>query len=145
MSAEDKDFAMKAAQGGLAEVELGLLAQKRGSTQEVKDFGQMLVDNHTLLNKELQQLAAKHGLELPAEPGTADRQSHAALSKLSGPRFDREFVKDFTEGHHDDLAVFRKEAAHGTNPALKEFAAGSVATLQEHHAIAESIVANPGK
>ena len=145
VSAEDKDFAMKAAQGGLAEIELGTLAQKRGSTQQIRDFGKMLVDNHTALDNELNQLAAKHGLELPTEPGTADRQSHALLSKLSGSRFDREFVKDFIEGHHDDLAEFRKEAARGSNPALKAFAADTLATLHEHHVIAENIGAVPRK
>jgi putative membrane protein len=145
VSLEDKEFAMKAAEGGLAEVELGTLAQTRGSSQSVKDFAKHLVDEHTKLDNELKALAAKHGIELPTDAGTAHRQGVLALSKLSGARFDREFIKDFCEGHHDDIAAFRKEVAHGLNPALKEFASSSLATLQEHHAIADSMSANPEK
>ena len=145
VSAADKEFAVKAAQGGMAEVELGALAQKHGSSEQVKAFGKQLVDNHTMLDNELRAIAAKHGIELPADPGTSERQAIVRLSKLSGARFDREFIQDFAEGHHDDIVAFRKEAAHGTNPALKEFASESLATLQAHHTACENMAAIPGK
>jgi putative membrane protein len=145
VSFADREFAVKAAQGGMAEVELGALAQKRGSSEEVKAFGKQLVDNHTMLDNELRAIAAKHGIELPPEAGTSERQAIARLSKLSGARFDHEFIQDFAEGHHDDIVAFRKEAAHGTNPALKEFASESLATLQAHHTACEKMAATPGK
>src|SRR6185312_15767308 len=43
----DKTFVMKAAQGGMAEVELGQVATQNAKSDEVKQFGQRMVDDHT--------------------------------------------------------------------------------------------------
>src|SRR3954470_14226431 len=61
----DHTFAMKAAEGGMAEVELGNLAKEHGSNSAVKDFGQRMVDDHTKANNELKDLAGKENITLP--------------------------------------------------------------------------------
>ena len=43
----DKKFVEKAAQGGMAEVELGQLATQKASSDDVKKFGQRMVDDHS--------------------------------------------------------------------------------------------------
>src|SRR6476660_8047591 len=53
LSADDADFVQKAAKGGLAEVELGLLAQQRGATDAVRKFGRRMVHDHSDANLEL--------------------------------------------------------------------------------------------
>ena len=66
-SAADKKFVTKAMQGGMAEVQLGQLASQKASSQEVKDFGQKMVDDHTKLNEQMTPIAAQLGLTPPTE------------------------------------------------------------------------------
>jgi putative membrane protein len=143
LSAVDRDFAMKAAQGGMAEVELGKLAQDRGTSDKVKELGKRLVEDHTRLNNELKEIAAKEGITLPTEMDEKHRDTINRLSKLSGAQFDREFLKEVTKEHRDDIELFRREAERGENQALKSFAASNVSLLEDHLKMAESAESGP--
>src|SRR5712671_1113768 len=68
-SATDSTFMKKAADGGMAEVELGQLAVQKASSSDVKAFGQRMVDDHGKANEQLKQLAAEKHVDLPQEPG----------------------------------------------------------------------------
>src|ERR1700704_5457665 len=63
----DATFVMKAAKGGMAEVELGKLAAEKGTSNEVKKFGQRMVDDHGKGGNELQTLAQSKNITLPAD------------------------------------------------------------------------------
>jgi len=91
VTADDKDFAVRAAQDGMAEIELGNLAVQKGSSQDVKDFGRKLVQDHGKANADLREIAAKEGITLPSEFAQKHRDLKDRLSKLSGAEFDREF------------------------------------------------------
>jgi len=145
VSAADRDFATKAAQIGLAEVELGNLAQQKGSSQEVKDFGRKLVEDHSKVNADLKDIAAKEGITIPGETDRKHRDLIDKLSKLSGKEFDREFAKHMVDGHRDAIDLFRKEAESTMNQSLKTFASNTLPTLQDHLNMAESINRNLSK
>ena len=61
----DRQFMDKAAQGGMAEVELGQLAQQNAQSPDVKAFGKRMVDDHSKANDQLKQLASQKGVSLP--------------------------------------------------------------------------------
>src|SRR3954470_6176228 len=65
---KDAEFAVKAASGGMMEVELGNLAMTNGSAQSVKDFGRTMVADHTKANDELKSMAASKNISLPSVP-----------------------------------------------------------------------------
>ena len=138
-SSMDKDFASKAAQGGLAEVEMGKLARRLGATQQVRDFGDKLVSDHTALNNQLKDIAARENLSLPADVSSSQRSTIDKLAKLSGLRFDSEFKKVAVDDHKDDIKEFQKEADSGTDLALKDFASSAGPKLQDHLSSAEAI------
>jgi len=75
----DQHFMMKAAQGGMAEVQLGKLATQNASSQAVKDFGQKMVDDHSKANDELKGLAARKNVTLPT---SLDPQDQATMDRL---------------------------------------------------------------
>jgi putative membrane protein len=129
LNAADRKFMMEAAEGGMMEVALGRLAQDKASNSDVKSFGQMMVTDHTQTNGELQALAQKKGVTLPAE-----KPSHhqATLSKLSGEPFDRAYIKLMQADHQKDVAEFQKQSQSGSDPELKAFAAKTLPTLQKH-------------
>ncbi len=60
-----KEFVKEAATGGMMEVELGKIAQEKGKSQQVKDFGKMMVDDHSKANADLKDLASKKNIEVP--------------------------------------------------------------------------------
>jgi len=137
--AADKEFMVKAAQGGLGEVVLGRLAQSHGSTAGAKRFGQQMVKDHSKANAELKQVAARQGVTLPAAPGPEEQAAKARLAGLSGTAFDKAYISDMVEDHEKDVADFKKEAATGKDPAVKAFAAKTLPTLQMHLQMARAL------
>jgi len=139
LSAADREFASKAAQGGMAEVQMGNLAQQKGSTDGVKDYGRKLVQDHTRMNNDLKDIATRENITLPAETSSEHRQNIDTLSKLSGANFDREFLRMAVDDHRKDIPEFEKEAESGQDAALKNFAASNLPTLRDHLSMAETL------
>jgi len=137
LSASDKAFMDKAAQGGMAEVELGQLATQKGQSEQVKQFGQKMVDDHTKANDQLKQVASQVGVTLPTGLDAKDEATKDKLSKLSGTQFDKAYMKDMVNDHKVDVAEFQKEAQNGKDPAVKNFAQQTLPVLQEHLQMAQ--------
>jgi len=134
----DSTFATKAAQGGMAEVKLGELAKEKASSQAVRDFGQKMIDDHTKANDELKGIAGRKSITLSTSLDSKDQATYDRLSKLSGPAFDRAYMRDMVSDHRTDVNEFKREANSGTDTELKSFAAKTVPTLEEHLRMAES-------
>jgi putative membrane protein len=137
-STADRTFMMKAAQGGMAEVELGTLAKNNGSSPDVKEFGSKMVDDHTAANNELKQIAAKENVTLPTSLDAKDQALKDRLSKLSGPAFDKAYMAAMVKDHEHDVTEFRREASSGQDPEVKQFAAKTLPTLQGHLEMAKT-------
>lgn len=136
--AADQQFMMKAAQGGMAEVQLGNLAKDHASSQAVKDFGQHMVDDHTKANDELKDLASRKNVTLPSAVDAKDQATMDRLSKLNGAAFDRAYMKDMVMDHKKDVAEFQKEANSGRDSDVKSWASKTLPTLQQHLQMAQS-------
>jgi len=116
----------------MAEVKLGQLAQEKGSSQAVKDFGKRMVDDHSKANDELKQAASKDNITVPSDVSKADQAKYDRLSKLSGESFDRAYAREMVSDHQKDVAEFQKEAKSGKNDSVKSFAAKTAPTLEDH-------------
>ncbi len=132
LSAEDQTFANAAASGGLAEVQLGRLAQQRGATDQVRQYGQEIVADHTKANDELKRIAKEQNITLPTEPTSAQAQTYTTVESLRGLAFDKRFAEVMISDHQDTIATFQNEASSGQDPALKTFAQNTLPTLQHH-------------
>jgi putative membrane protein len=139
MSTTDKKFVHDAAQGGLAEVELGQLATERASSDEVKKFGQRMVDDHTKAGEELKGIATSRGVPVPQRLSTKDQMMVDHLSKLKGPQFDKEYMADMVKDHTKDIADFQSESNSGMDSDIKGFASQTLPTLQDHLRQAKNI------
>jgi putative membrane protein len=140
----DRSFAMKAARGGLAEVELGKVASQNASDGSVKQFGQRMVDDHSKANDELKQIASSKGIPLPSSPSGKDKKKADRLRKMSGADFDRAYMKDMVADHETDVAEFEREAKSGKDPELKAFAEKTLPTLKEYLRMAEDAASKVG-
>lgn len=139
MAAQDHNFLMDAAMGGMMEVELGRVAAQQGTSEAVKTFGQRMVDDHSKANQELMNLAQGKGITLPTELDAKHRESVTKLSAMTGANFDREYTKMMVSDHRKDVSEFEKESTRGTDADLKEFATKTLPTLQEHLKMAEAL------
>jgi putative membrane protein len=83
-AAGDAHFAKEAAQGGMAEVKLGQLAQEKGSNDSVKSFGKRMVDDHSKANDKLKEVASRESITLPNDLSAKDQATYDRLSKLNG-------------------------------------------------------------
>jgi putative membrane protein len=115
----DTQFAKKAAQGGMAEVRLGQLAQEKGTSDSVKKFGQRMVEDHTKAGEELKRAASQENIPVPDDISAKDKATYDSLSKLSGAAFDRTYARDMVKDHEEDIADFNKEANGGKNAAIR--------------------------
>jgi putative membrane protein len=139
LTAADRQFVKKAAQGGMAEVELGQLATEKAASPEVKQFGQRMVDDHTKANDQLKQVASEEGVTVPDKLDAKDAATKARLEKLSGKAFDRAYMHDMVLDHTKDVSEFRMEAKNASDPAVKNFAKETLPTLESHLKEAKSI------
>lgn len=134
----DQTFVKKAAEGGMAEVELGRLAQQNGQSQEVKSFGQRMVDDHSKAADELKSLAQKKNITVPTEVSSKDKALHTRLSKLHGEQFDKAYMQAMVSDHRTDVQEFRHESTSGADPDVKAWAAKTLPTLEDHLKLAQT-------
>ena len=128
----DANFYESAAHGGIAEVEMGKLAQEKAQSKAVKDFGAMMVKDHSAANDKLKAIATKKGIELPTKPSIAQMATKTKLQVLSGETFDKSYVRTMVDDHVKDIAEFEKEARGGKDAEAKAFATATLPTLREH-------------
>ena len=138
LAAGDKTFVQKAAVGGIAEVEMGKMAQQKASNDQVKQFGSRMVEDHSRANDELKKIASSKGIALPTELDAKHKAKMDKMQKLSGAQFDRAYMDDMVADHKEDVSEFQKQAKSGSDADIKGFASKTLPTLQEHLTLAES-------
>ncbi len=143
-SSPDSAFYKHAAEGGMAEVELGSLAQQKSSNQSVKDFGAMMVKDHSAANEKLKAVAAAKNISLPTSPSVGQMATKTKLEVLSGDTFDKSYVKGMIKDHQEDIALFKKEAASGQDPDAKAYAIATLPTLRAHLKKIQAVAAGNG-
>jgi putative membrane protein len=135
----DKEFVLRAAQGGMTEVELGKVVSDKASSGQVKDFGARMVKDHSQANDELKDLAQKKGIALASTLDEHHQAQVDRLSKLSGPAFDQAYVKNQVRAHDMTVRLFKEEAQSGQDPDIKAFASKTLPTLEDHDRMIKGI------
>lgn len=128
VSSKDAVFVKEAAMGGMAEVEMGKMAEKQGVSPEVKQIGARMVTDHSRMNKELMAVAKKKGIKL----------GKAQPMEIKGSTFDKDYLAMMVSDHDKDIASFQAEAKNGEDPELKAMAAKSLPTLKSHLAMVKA-------
>ena len=132
-------FWAEAAQGGMAEVELGNMALQKSQNEKVRQFAQMIVDDHTKANEELKTLAASKNVTLPTDVNTKQKSTMNKLNSMSGTNFDKEFIKTMIKDHENTIRLFERESERGNDADAKAFAAKNLPTLRSHLEMARSL------
>ncbi len=123
LSAQDRLFLVRAADGNMAEVITGQMAMKKAANGETKQIAQQLVQEHGQAQNELMQLAEQKGVALPTMLGPIHQVISQALAKAPGSQFDQMFLGAQVEDHENTAALFQQEIASGQDPDVKAYAA----------------------
>ena len=134
----DAKFLTDAARGDVAEIKLGQLAQQKGESEGIREFGKMLEEDHSKAGKKTAELAKDLNVIPPAQPSAEQMQKYAALERLSGTEFDKEFVAEMVKGHQEEIAKYEK-GAESSNSKVAKLAEDTLPTLQHHLATAQSL------
>jgi len=138
---QDRRFVTEATGSGLAEVNLGRMAMKSAGRQEVKDFAEHMVADHTKANDELLALINKKDLASAAAPSmpATHRALAERLTSLRGQDFDTAYMQQMVKDHEDAVKLFESQSKAGQDPDLKAFAAKTLPTLRKHLEMARKV------
>jgi len=135
LSAADRKFLQDAAAGAMLEVELGRMAAQKGSTEQVRQFGQRMVDDHSQASEQLKSIAQSKGVPLPDSLDANRRKAVERLQRLPAAQFDQAYIKLMLEDHQQDIREFRKAAQQGSDSNVKSFASATLPRLHDHLAM----------
>lgn len=142
LSSADYKFAKAAACGGAMEVSLGKIAMEKSGNSAVQQFGQRMVTDHGKAGQDLAQVASRKGMSLPSEPSASQQKEIDKLSKLSGPAFDKAYLRLMVRDHKEDEKEFRRASENAQDPDLKSFATTTLPIIQDHLKMAEELAAS---
>ena len=139
----DKQFLRSAAQAGMADVKLGMLAVQKGGP-EVKELAQKLVDDHSAMNQDMAAVADGLGVMLPKKIDKDAQAEYDKLNSLSGKDFDTEFVVFMTKAHYQDLHNFHQEASVAADPGLQSEVVKAMGMMHQHLGMIASVAKENG-
>jgi putative membrane protein len=127
-----KTFVEKAALTDMYEIEAAKIALQRSKVQPVKDFAQMMIDDHTATTAELGPLASAAGV---APPTALDEDHMKKLDDLKSAKvqdFDDKYIDQQTAAHSDALGLMKDYAENGKDPGIQAFASKVALKVDEH-------------
>lgn len=139
LSSSDEKFVKEAGASGLAAVKLAQLGVIKASSADVKSFAQMIVDDHTKANEELQKLATGKGVELSTVISPDDASTYQNLEKSTGADFDKQFTAKMLNDHIKCVSDFEANAKDSTDNEVRAFSEKMLPTLTAHREKAKEL------
>jgi putative membrane protein len=134
-----KDFFETAASAGMLEIEAGRLAQTKGTSPEVKTFGDKMVEDHTKAAAELRKIAEDKGAVLPHDMLKRHQKMLDRLREADPKNFDASYRRYMVAAHKEAVSLFDEASRKSADADVKAFAARTLPTLQHHGSMAEHL------
>lgn len=109
LTKQDRDFVERAAQSGMAEIELGKLAHK-SANPDVRRFADQMIADHSRANARLTAIAQPKGIELPTTPDIDHRKLRDKLATEHDGNFNRDYAHAMVVDHDQAIKLFNTEA-----------------------------------
>jgi len=132
VSKADQDFAVNTANAGMTEIQAGQLAEQQGMSKDVKEYGAMMVKDHTAAADKLKAIAASKNITLPAAISPEMQKNIDDLQKETGKKFDKDYMEMMVSDHKKVISAFQDESKNGSDADIRAFADSTVHTLQKH-------------
>lgn len=129
---QETKFAIDAANGSMAEIQLGELARSKSNAPEVKELGRMMMEDHSKANEALKIIAADKNIQLPAKASEDKQQVAIQLSSKNGSDFDRAYISQMVKDHEASIQLFENGQKTVKDSALKAFIENTLPVLHKH-------------
>jgi len=126
------EFMTKVADVGMTEVKLGQMAQDKGANQRVKDFGAMMVKDHTAAGDDLKSIARRKNVTLPETMSNDHQKKADDLNKKTGNDFDKAYMRAMVDGHQSTVNDFEKASKNTKDADVKAWVEKTLPTLKMH-------------
>ena len=143
-SPQDRMFLKKAAAGNMAEIKTAQLALQKSNNDQVKQFAQKMIDDHTKLADQAKPVAEQANVTLPTQPMPKEQAMYSKLEGMSGADFDKAYMKGMVKDHEEDLKDFKKEASMGQDQQVKDLASQGEPVIQSHLDMAKQVATSVG-
>ncbi|KRR27628.1 DUF4142 domain-containing protein [Bradyrhizobium retamae] len=138
-NAQDQLFAQQAVIGGMAEVALGKLADRKAHNRAVAEFAGVMIQDHGKANEKLASLAGSARIPLPNEPDAEHKAVHARLERLSGAQFDVAYLEAQVQDHQKTAQLLQWEINSGQDAQLQRFASETLPIVLRHLRMAQDL------
>lgn len=128
----DSTFVKKAIRGSNGEIDAAKLALQKSQNQQVKDYAQKMIDDHTKLLDDMHTVAQQNNIKFQDEPTPSAQKLHAKLEKLDGTAFDKAYVDGMVKDHKEDVRDFSQEVNSGKKQDVKDAATKGLPVIKEH-------------
>lgn len=146
LSRADQKMVKDMAMSNLAEIEAGRLAQGKSQNEQVKNFAQQMIDDHTKALGEVRQLAQAKGVPLPTELDRTHKRKNERLGALSGDAFDRAYMNQAGVSDHKKAhGLLRQAQARAKDPDVKALAARTMTIVDQHLSSAQQLNKNTAR
>jgi putative membrane protein len=140
LNAKDLQFLVDAGYGNLDEIDAGSLAPAKSSTESIRSFSEMMVEDHRMAENELRTIAENVKTPIPKEPDSPHIMIKQTLSQLPAAVFDTAWLRQQITDHMTAVALFQSEIHNGKDTSVKEYADKYLPKVKMHLAIADSLL-----
>ena len=144
-SAHDRMFLARASECNLSEIAAAKIAVDKDISAGARSFAQMLIENHTRAQEEVQKLAGAASIVVPAEPDTKHMTKASKLNSLTGAAFESRFLDEQKRDHAEAILMFKKEMREGSDLSIRAFAEKTLPTLKRHAEMVKQLSMNAGQ
>jgi putative membrane protein len=142
-SQADKMFVSRALQSDMVEVQLGQLTLQKSKNEQVKQFAQKMIDDHSQLGDKVKVFAKQIGVEIPNQVSKKDKETMAKFQELSGAAYDQTYIKEMIKNHKKYVSQLQMEVATGQDEAVKDAASQISQVIAQHLQMIEQIANDP--
>jgi putative membrane protein len=149
LPSSDQQFLDHLAKDSRGEVQISKMVEAKTTNPEVKDYAKRMIHDHMMMDRQLHQVMAKHGLPVPQGITSEDQQLQSKLQGLSGQQLDQAYMRAQIQDHEQDVQQVSQKAKSDqqlspAHPDVAQFAQESLPVLQDHLQLAKSVGAKVG-
>jgi putative membrane protein len=133
LARSDQKLIKDLAQANMAEIEAGRVAKSKSQNEQVKNFAQQMIDDHTKALDDVKQLAQAKGVTLPTELDRTHKRQADRMAALSGDAFDRAYLERAGVADHKKThAMLQRAQTRAKDPDVKALVARTLPIVDQH-------------
>ena len=130
---KDVKFLINASENNLEQIQLGQLAQQKGTTNHVRELGKTMENAHTKSQKDLTELAKNKNISIPSSSTNDSRDAYKDLNEKSGDDFDKAYANRMVKGQNNTISTYEKALNDFQDSDIKNWVTASLPVMRSNY------------